>query len=209
MDNEIGKKYGKLTVISFSHQDKYYYNHYLCECECGNKKIISIHNLRGGKSKSCGCTRIEKNRQNFKKTNRYVEDEGFVIGYTTNKNSEFYIDKEDYDKIKDMTWIERNNGYISNTDGVLLHRFVTNCDKKKVVDHLNHNIKDNRKSNLRVCTQKENMLNRKDGPKGISEIKRVNGNTYYVVQLLGKYIGMYKTYEEELSKRNEIINAYY
>lgn len=41
----------------------------------------------------------------------------------------------------------------------LLHRWIMNCPKDKVVDHINGNPLDNRKCNLRICTHKENSSN--------------------------------------------------
>ena len=41
-----------------------------------------------------------------------------------------------------------------------LHRFILNVPKGRVVDHINHNTLDNRKINLKICTQSENMQNR-------------------------------------------------
>jgi len=58
-----GSKFGKLTVISFHETIKKSNRHFIrywnCICECGNNKIISQESLRGGSSKSCGCSRIE------------------------------------------------------------------------------------------------------------------------------------------------------
>jgi hypothetical protein len=43
-----------------------------------------------------------------------------------------------------------------------MHRVVLNIsDGKKIVDHKNHDGLDNRKENLRVCTNAENMANTK------------------------------------------------
>ncbi len=32
---------------------------WLCQCECGTKKVVSSHSLQSGTSKSCGCLKIE------------------------------------------------------------------------------------------------------------------------------------------------------
>lgn len=44
---------------------------------------------------------------------------------------------------------------------LLLHRFVINASSGTVVDHVNHNTLDCRKSNLRAGTHAQNMQNRK------------------------------------------------
>jgi hypothetical protein len=41
-----------------------------------------------------------------------------------------------------------------------MHRFIMNAPDGKVIDHINHNTLDNRKENLKVCTQKDNLKNR-------------------------------------------------
>lgn len=42
-----------------------------------------------------------------------------------------------------------------------MHRLITGAPKGKVVDHINHDTLDNRRSNLRVGTQLDNMANGK------------------------------------------------
>ncbi len=49
----IGKTFGRLTVLSFSHYDKC--RKYNCMCICGKEKIVNGVNLRSGTTKSCGC----------------------------------------------------------------------------------------------------------------------------------------------------------
>ena len=54
IQNITGQKFGKLTVISFVER-KNRYTYWLCECECGGKRVTSTHTLRLGNVKSCGC----------------------------------------------------------------------------------------------------------------------------------------------------------
>lgn len=45
---------------------------------------------------------------------------------------------------------------------IRLHRFITNCPKGMVVDHINGDTLDNRMRNLKITTQSENSKNRQD-----------------------------------------------
>lgn len=148
--------------------------------------------------------------------NKYYIKNGVAYVTPSNTNNIFLVDAEEWEKIKNITWHEGNNGYIQNknrtTPFMLLHRVITKAEKGLVVDHINHNKKDNRKANLRVCTYSDNSLNHKTLPKGISKIKRGN-LTFYAVQLKGKskknYRGCYKTYEEAKKQRDKIIKEEY
>ena len=55
----IGKKFGRLTVISFSHSNGYR-KYFLCKCECGKEKIIYKGSLLSGRTLSCGCFQKEQ-----------------------------------------------------------------------------------------------------------------------------------------------------
>jgi hypothetical protein len=50
-----GKKFGLLTAIKVSGKDKIGRKKWLCKCDCGNHKEISMDSLKRGSSKSCGC----------------------------------------------------------------------------------------------------------------------------------------------------------
>ena len=84
---------------------------------------------------------------------------------------DFIVDAEDYDRLKDIKWY-LDTGYIRNSRHIRIHRFILN-NPKGFIDHINGNVFDNRKSNLRVCTPEENTLNRgaqsnnKTGYKGV------------------------------------------
>ena len=57
-DNVIGRKFGRLTVLSFSHTEKghAYVN---CQCDCGNVAVVNSHTLKHGGTRSCGCLAID------------------------------------------------------------------------------------------------------------------------------------------------------
>ena len=63
----IGKKFNRLTVLELVGTDKYGNTKFLCECDCGNRKILLGSKVKGGRTKSCGCLHSETARNNTKK----------------------------------------------------------------------------------------------------------------------------------------------
>ena len=178
----IGKRFGRLVVTGLS-------NHrsgkrkrliYVCDCDCGNKGVEVIgEKLRGGTTRSCGCLKRETTYKMRKKYNQYYFDEnnGCMVGITFNTENKFMFDKEDYKKIKDFCWRELNNGYLVASIGgkqTYMHRLIMDAESSEyMVDHKNHNVKDNRKCNLRICTQLQNSMNaglRGDNTSGVTGV---------------------------------------
>ena len=57
--NIAGMTFGRLTVLYRVGQHKKYGVMWKCTCSCGNETVAGTCNLRGGKTKSCGCLRTE------------------------------------------------------------------------------------------------------------------------------------------------------
>lgn len=58
--NEIGNKYGLLTVIARAPNNKEGRAKWTCQCECGNQIDVVGATLRNGATQSCGC--LQKKR---------------------------------------------------------------------------------------------------------------------------------------------------
>lgn len=57
--NLIRQKFGRLTVIKFSHIGEHRNSYWICKCDCGNEIIISGNHLKSRITKSCGCLQKE------------------------------------------------------------------------------------------------------------------------------------------------------
>lgn len=119
------------------------------------------------------------------------------------------VDDDDYEKLLPFRWIKRSNGYATRfeyPDGksgkrkhIFMHREVMGVDQ--IIDHINGNILDNRKSNLRLTNKTLNSANskkhsrNKTGFKGVVYRKDMK-NPYlaYVGYNNGQiYLGSYAT----------------
>ena len=55
----VGKRFGRLVVVKREETDMRH-PHLICNCDCGNQVSVNAEQLLLGKTKSCGCMRIEK-----------------------------------------------------------------------------------------------------------------------------------------------------
>ena len=111
------------------------------------------------------------------------------------------ISIEDWDAVSQYTWFEGGGlwryvvAWSTNNrktrKAIKLHRFIMKADKSQIVDHINGDILDNRRSNLRFCTVAQNNYNRKVGKQSSSGIKGVFFDSRYGKYMA--YIGGHKT----------------
>ena len=58
--NLTGQRFGRLTVLTRAENNKRGNTQWLCQCDCGEKRIVLGTELRGGRTRSCGCLRTER-----------------------------------------------------------------------------------------------------------------------------------------------------
>jgi hypothetical protein len=151
----------------------------------------------------------------FMKNEYYIDTlDDVVLIYVNYKGKQLstVIDIEDF-KIADSingTWYV-SGGYIiyqpvinGKRINVRLHRLIMNCPENMLVDHINREPLDNRKSNLRIVTEQENLNNKGNYKNNTSGMKGVafnkSRNRWRAIISVGdgkqRTIGSFKTKEE-------------
>ena len=170
-----GHRFGKLVVIArdTSRKGRVYW---LCQCDCGNTCSVLAANLKdrpGRKgTKSCGCE-WRKGWPLFLKGNRNVieqiDNNTMII-----RNGEYYslFSPCDYELVKSINWCPDDKGRFATSLGrthYKFHRVIMGLENPFTklrsspsieVDHIDRDIRNNRRENLRLCSHAQNMYNR-------------------------------------------------
>ena len=135
----------------------------------------------------------------------------YGIGYTSN-GEPFYFDKEDFPIIAPYAWWVDKKGYICTTmsghKNFKMHRLILGCDDNVVVDHINHRLNDNRKSQIRIATRQENQRNQQinkantSGKTGVCKNSKNNKwRAYITVNNKQISLGHFNSYGDAVSAR--------
>ena len=130
------------------------------------------------------------------------------------------FDVEDYETIKKYNWTSSSDGYaVTTVKGKYLpmHRLAMKCDDESLVaDHINHDIKDNRKSNLRIVTYQQNAMNRmiySNNTSGVTGVSWNNRDQVWVACITYKYntirLGCYTDFDKAVKARKEAEKKYF
>lgn len=141
----------------------------------------------------------------------------FLYNKTGDKIAESLVDKEDVEKLFPNKWCLDKNNYVKNSKQEYLHRIILTAPEGVYIDHINGNTLDNRKENLRICTDGENVSNRtKLGTNNTSGILGVRFNNqrnkwYSEIQYQYKkiFLGYYNTKEEAIEARIKAEKTYF
>ena len=132
------------------------------------------------------------------------------------------VDDEDFEILSKFKWYASFNSKtfyaMRSFDGTtaLMHREILRPEPGQIVDHKNGNGLDNRKSNLRVCSHKQNLMNRSkqknnsSGYKGVA-LMRDRNKWYASIKVNGKSIslGVYKEKEDAIKAYREASNKFF
>lgn len=133
---------------------------------------------------------------NFFKANNILvdtDDVAYIASISTNWN--LLVREQD---TRVTAWVDGRNVY--------LHRVILDCPETLVVDHINGNCLDNRKVNLRICTQAENTRNRSPNRgkefKGISQRPCGKWRTRITAYGYTVHVGDFNLQEEAVAAYN-------
>lgn len=111
------------------------------------------------------------------------------------------VDDEDFARLSAIKWslCGSTKKYAGSRSGTM-HRLVIGAQPGQVVDHVNGDTLDNRRANLRICTQSQNLANRinRTSASGFKGVKRHSGGWSARVGLKSgeKYLGIYASAED-------------
>lgn len=220
-----GDRFGSWIVLSKDEQrsKEKQYSCYFCKCNCGKIESVRAYRLTNGYTTNCRKCGFEKRSITRRYNNKYdLSNDSYIVGWSSNTNKEFYVDKDKYELIKDYTWYESSStGYLYTTvkgKNIMLHRLVTNAKKNETVDHI-HGVEskmDNRSSNLRIVTKGQNNINvglRKNNKSGVTGVWWSNKLNKWVSKIgynnKSICLGHFDNFEEAVKARKEAENKYY
>lgn len=158
------------------------------------KDNVSLDNIISRKTKSCG--------QCYSNTYRLSDDESYMI-MTFPNGTELLFDIDDYERVSTHTWHRTGRWYAGayiDQKYIRFHRFLMNAPDHLQVDHINLKKYDNRKSNLRFATHKENKRNsglQSNNTSGVKGARYYKARSKYVarIKVNGKdiHLGYYST----------------
>ena len=147
------------------------------------------------------------------KGNKYIINDNYVEMIIESKVYgviRVKIDNDDLEKCNKLTW-----HYAKNKDSkyiqtrikgkmIKLHRYIMNINNSNlVVDHINRNPLDNRKSNLRICSYKENSFNksiRVDNTSGIPGVSFHKTNKKWRAKIKYNNLTIHLGYFEDINE---------
>ena len=141
------------------------------------------------------------------------------------QNKMAIVDDDDYYKVSKHIWCAKKSGgdifYAIRREPmtgkhIYMHKQIILADSSVFVDHINGNALDNRKSNLRICTHRQNLCNQKLSSANTSGYRGVSWNklcgkwhAYIKVKQKRIHLGVYKDKAEAARVYNDAAREYF
>lgn len=134
------------------------------------------------------------------------------------------VDDADYERLKtlkSMTWSvvkKRGKIYFSKAFGkkrIELHRWIMGEPNGKYIDHINGNTLDNRRKNLRICTNSANLrngsirVNNTSGKTGVSKARSGKWVAEIKVKYKKKFLGTFEEIDDAIKAREKAEKKYW
>ena len=98
----IGNRFGMWVVLAYDHSKPICHKFYLCECDCGTKKIVGGHSIVAGKSTNCGCQRPVQAIRQFAKPDGEASANAVIRAYkraARERGFVYELEREDFMRI--------------------------------------------------------------------------------------------------------------
>jgi hypothetical protein len=161
---------------------------------------------------------------NIRNSPKFVGEKGIMKEIKLTQNMVAMVDDEDFDYLNQFRWHTikgpRNVFYARRcVKPRLMHRIILKAHNGVIVDHKDRNGLNNKKSNLRLCTELQNNRNsimhtdNKSGFKGVCFDYNHRGSKQWVAQICInrkiKKIGYYSTKEAAAYAYDEAAKLYF
>lgn len=180
------RKFGRLTVVKFSHSNSGTY--WVCRCECGGSVTVSAGHLGCGRAKCCGCTKPIKYNGLRCSVDACGDSakENFMCAKHAQRVRRYgdphYVTSED-ERRRLSRLAQPNLGHLKKTSykkylGRHEHRVVAEkvlgrkLLKGEIVHHIDGNKHNNSPENLQVMTQSEHLKEHRAEMQAIANKKK-------------------------------------
>ena len=192
--NLLGQRFGKLVVIKYAGKEKRGRSLWLCQCDCGNQKVIPARHLLHNDAKSCGCSQHQKPRTTTEDDRRLGDTLQNMKARCNNPNNTHYKNYgergiticeewQHVDKFREWAY---NNGY---KPGLTIDRIDVNGNYEP--------------SNCRWVTNQEQQFNRTD-----NHLITYKGETKCLMEWANQLGINYDTLKHRVYNWNDIERAF-
>lgn len=190
-----GQRFGKLVALH-REESRNGRTKWLCRCDCGNTCVVSSHELKAGKTKSCGCHRIYSLEQ------RKADIRGQRFGRLTalfpterrdSKGSVFWHCRCDCGKETDVT-----------EDGLVHGGYVScGCRKQEIQEAIPEQLTFVDGTCIEWLNSRKNRRDNTSGFRGVSETKSGRWKAVIGLQSRRYNLGTFDTFDDAVAARLE------